>query len=40
MIVPLIPLRKPPVYTSLFGLASGVASVLDPFMGGPFTDKV
>lgn len=40
MIVPLIPLRKPPVYTSLFGLASGVASVLGPFMGGPFTDKV
>jgi MFS family permease len=40
MILPLIPLRKPPVYTSLFGLASGVASVLGPFMGGPFTDKV
>jgi MFS family permease len=40
MILPLIPLRKPPVYTSLFGLASGIASVLGPFMGGPFTDKV
>jgi MFS family permease len=39
-ILPLIPLRKPPVYTSLFGLASGVVSVLGPFMGGPFTDKV
>jgi MFS family permease len=40
IILPLIPLRKRPVYTSFFGLASGLASVLGPLMGGSFTDKV
>lgn len=40
IILPLIPLRKRPIYTSFFGLASGVSSVLGPVMGGSFTDKV
>ncbi|OCK74400.1 putative aflatoxin efflux pump [Lepidopterella palustris CBS 459.81] len=40
IILPLIPLRKRPIYTSFFGMASGVASVLGPVMGGAFTDKV
>jgi MFS family permease len=40
IILPLIPLRKRPIYTSFFGMAFGVASVLGPIMGGVFTDKV
>jgi MFS family permease len=40
IILPLIPLRKRPIYTSFFGLASGVSSVLGPLMGGAFTDRV
>jgi len=40
IILPLIPLRKRPIYTSFFGMAFGVASVLGPVMGGAFTDKV
>jgi MFS family permease len=39
IIVPLVPLRKRPVYTSFFGLAFGVSSVLGPFIGGTFTDS-
>jgi len=40
IILPLIPLRKRPVYTSFFGLAAGLSSVLGPVLGGTFTDKV
>jgi MFS family permease len=40
IIIPLVPLRKRPVYTSFFGLAFGVSSVLGPFIGGAFTDRV
>ena len=40
IILPLIPLRKRPTYTSFFGMVFGVASVLGPVMGGAFTDKV
>jgi MFS family permease len=40
IILPLIPLRKRPIYMSFFGIAFGVASVLGPVMGGLFTDKV
>jgi MFS family permease len=40
IILPLIPLRKRPIYISFFGMAFGVASVLGPVMGGAFTDKV
>ncbi|KAL1799022.1 hypothetical protein ACET3X_003059 [Alternaria dauci] len=39
IIVPLVPLRKRPVFTSFFGLAFGVSSVLGPFVGGAFTDS-
>ncbi|RYO21115.1 Efflux pump [Alternaria arborescens] len=39
IIVPLVPLRKRPVFTSFFGLAFGVSSVLGPFVGGTFTDS-
>ncbi|USP72866.1 aflatoxin efflux pump aflt [Curvularia clavata] len=37
--VSLVPLRKRPVFTGLFGLAFGVSSVLGPFLGGTFTDS-
>jgi MFS family permease len=40
IILPHIPLRKRSVYTSFFGLASGVASVFGPLIGGSFTGKV
>jgi len=40
IILPLVPLRKRPVFTSFFGLANGVASVVGPILGGTFTDKV
>jgi MFS family permease len=40
IIIPLIPLRKRPVYTSLFGTMFGISSVLGPLVGGAFTDKV
>lgn len=40
IILPLVPLRKRPVYTSIFGLAFGISSVLGPVIGGTFTDKV
>ena len=40
VIVPLIPLRKRPIYYGLFGAVFGIASVLGPFLGGAFTDSV
>src|SRR5271165_2530524 len=40
IILPLIPLRKRPIYTSFFSMAFGVALVLSPVMGGAFTNKV
>jgi MFS family permease len=40
IILPLIPLRKRPIYTTFFGMAFFVSSVLGPVMGGVFTDKV
>ncbi|CZR60192.1 related to aflatoxin efflux pump AFLT [Phialocephala subalpina] len=39
ILVPLIPLRKRPIYYALFGIAFGVSSVLGPVLGGIFTDK-
>ncbi|KAI4942226.1 hypothetical protein J4E91_010200 [Alternaria rosae] len=39
IIVPLVPLRRRPVFTSFLGLAFGVSSVLGPFIGGTFTDN-
>lgn len=40
IILPLVPLRKRPVFTSIFGLAFGVSSVLGPILGGTLTDNV
>ncbi|KAF2125340.1 MFS general substrate transporter [Dothidotthia symphoricarpi CBS 119687] len=40
IILPLVPLRKRPIFTSLFGLAFGVSSVLGPIVGGALTDSV
>lgn len=40
VIVPLIPLRKRPVYYGLFGAVFGIASLLGPFLGGVFTDHI
>ena len=40
IILPLIPLRKRPIFTSIFGLAFGVSSVLGPVIGGTLTDRV
>ena len=39
IIVPLVPLRKRPIFTSFFGMAFGVSSVLGPLVGGIFTDS-
>ena len=40
ILLPLVPLRKRPVFTSLFGMTFGVSSVLGPILGGIFTDHV
>ena len=40
IILPLVPLRKRPVFTSMFGMAFGLSSVLGPIIGGIFTDQV
>ncbi|OCL13974.1 MFS general substrate transporter [Glonium stellatum] len=34
IIIPLVPLRKRPIFTSFFGMAFGVSSVLGPLVGG------
>ena len=39
IIVPLVPLRRRPIFTSFFGMAFGVSSVLGPLIGGTFTDN-
>ena len=39
IIVPLIPLRKRPVFVSFFGLAFGISSIVGPIVGGAFTDN-
>lgn len=39
IIVPLVPLRRRPIFTSFFGVAFGVSSVLSPLVGGSFTDN-
>ena len=38
--LPLVPLRKRPVFTSIFGMAFGISSVLGPVIGGTLTDRV
>jgi len=39
IVVELVPLHKRPVFTSFFGVAFGVSSVLGPVVGGIFTDS-
>jgi MFS family permease len=38
IVVNLVPLHKRPMFTSFFGMAFGVSSVLGPIVGGTFTD--
>ena len=40
VILPLVPLWKRPIFTSIFGLAFGISSVLGPVIGGTLTDHV
>ena len=40
IILPLVPLRRRPVFTSMFGVAFGISSVLGPIVGGTLTDRV
>lgn len=40
IIIPHVPLRKRPLFTSIFGMAFGLSSVLGPIIGGAFTDRV
>ena len=35
----IVPLRRRPIFTSFFGMAFGVSSVLGPLIGGTFTDN-
>lgn len=39
ILVPLVPLRRRPVFTAVFGMAFGISSVLGPLVGGAFTDN-
>ena len=40
IILPLLPLRKRPVFVPLFGMVIGLASMLGPLIGGTFTDHL
>lgn len=40
IVLPLVPLRKRPSFTSIFGMAFALSSVLGPILGGTFTDRV
>lgn len=40
IMIPMIPLRKRPMFQGVFGLVFGTASVLGPLVGGGFTDGV
>ncbi|SPO03295.1 related to aflatoxin efflux pump AFLT [Cephalotrichum gorgonifer] len=39
IMLPLVPLRKRPVFSSFFGLNFAISSVIGPLLGGAFTDK-
>lgn len=40
LIVRIVPLRKRPAYTGLFGAVFGIASVAGPLLGGVFTTQI
>ena len=40
IMIPMIPLRKRPMFQGVFGMVFGTASVLGPIVGGGFTDGV
>ena len=40
IIISMVPLRKRPTYTAIFGMAFGVSAVLGPIVGGVFTDHL
>ncbi|KAF2268872.1 MFS general substrate transporter [Lojkania enalia] len=40
IMLPLVPLRKRPIFSSMFGLAFGLSSVLGPIIGGALTDHI
>ena len=39
IIIPLVPLRRRPIFTSFFGMAFGISSVIGPLIGGAFADS-
>ena len=39
-VVALVPLRKRPIFVSIFGVTFGISSVLGPIIGGSLTDHV
>ncbi|KAI1381964.1 MFS general substrate transporter [Hypoxylon crocopeplum] len=40
IMLPLVPLRKRPMFQGIFGTVFGVSSVMGPLVGGAFTDRV
>ncbi|KAI0890175.1 MFS general substrate transporter [Annulohypoxylon maeteangense] len=40
IMIPLVPLRKRPMFQGIFGMVFGVSSVMGPLVGGAFTDRV
>ncbi|KAK3384725.1 major facilitator superfamily domain-containing protein [Lasiosphaeria ovina] len=40
VIIPLVPLRKRPIFTAMFGIVFSLSSVLGPIVGGTLTDNV
>ncbi len=40
LIIPMVPLRRRPTFSAIFGLSFGISSVLGPIVGGAFTDGV
>jgi MFS family permease len=39
LMIPIVPLRKRPMYQGFMGITFAVASVVGPLLGGAFTDK-
>ncbi|KAL7629100.1 hypothetical protein AAE478_000618 [Parahypoxylon ruwenzoriense] len=40
IMLPLVPLRKRPIFQGIFGTVFGISSVMGPLVGGAFTDRV